>query len=170
VRKEGLLVHIREVVGSSPSPPIFFHHPGPRRVSCRGLLHYLGSDYAIEGYWLAKRPAIPKSELGMLPGAQLPGHTNRDLMLWGRQSGRTVRLPETAAHAILAAMHKPVRPFKPILASLLITLIYPASGQHATALQDSDQPASHIDSGSTRHTNYYEGVLSTCVTLAGCSQ
>jgi hypothetical protein len=23
------MVHIREVVGSSPSPPIFFHHPDP---------------------------------------------------------------------------------------------------------------------------------------------
>jgi hypothetical protein len=81
------------------------------------------------------------------------------MMFCERQSGRSVCLPETAAHAILATMHKPVRPFRPTWASMLITLTYPPSGQHATALPCSDQQASHIDSGGTRHTKYCEGIL-----------
>jgi len=49
-------------------------------------------------------------------------------------------LPNAMPHAILAAMLKPARPpIRLTLASLLITLIYPASNLHATVLRGSDQ-------------------------------
>ncbi len=45
-----LTVHIREVVGSSPSPPIVTSQADGLRRFC------FPHDYAIEGYTLAKRP------------------------------------------------------------------------------------------------------------------
>jgi hypothetical protein len=51
------------------------------------------------------------------------------------------------------------------LASLFVTLIHPASGQHATALQDSDQP-SRTSIAEALATPTITKVCFTCAALA----
>jgi hypothetical protein len=81
----------------------------------------------------------------------------------------TVRLPSTPLRDILAAVHKPIRPIRLIVALLPITPIYPASILHATGLHGSDQaPVTSISE--TLATLAITKAFLRRATLAGCGQ